>query len=138
MIYLSRQASVKGGRNGHVSTPNQSIDLTLSKPVEMGGVENTFTNPEELFISGYVACLSSSFEFLAAQSHVKYESLVVDGQIDLKDDEIQGGFAFGVKVTFKVVGVEDTVLQSLVDQTLAFCPFSRAIKGNVKVDYSLA
>lgn len=138
MIYLTRQATALGGRNGTVKTANQSLDLTLAKPVEMGGDERQGTNPEELFISGYITCLASSFEFLAGQMGLNYDALEVEGTINLKDHEYLEGFGFGVNVTFKVTGLEADALKDCVDKTLAFCPFSRAIKGNVDVDVNIA
>ena len=137
MIYLKRQASIKGGRNGHITTPNGSLDLAMAKPQEMGGEATNQTNPEELFVAGYVACLSSSFEFLAAKMEASYDSLEVTGNIDLQESEALGGFEFAVQVTFKVTGLDDALKTKLVEQTFSFCPFSRAIKGNVKVDHTI-
>jgi Ohr subfamily peroxiredoxin len=138
MIYLSRNAKAIGGREGQVSTPNKSIDLKLSKPVEMGGSNNNYTNPEELFISGYITCLASSFEFLAGQKKVSYDHLEVNGHIDLQDHPTEGGFQFALQVHFKIEGMDDTLKSELVKQTLLFCPFSRAIKGNVDVKVDIA
>jgi Ohr subfamily peroxiredoxin len=137
MIYLTRKATVLGGREGQVSTPNQSLNLKLAKPQEMGGKPNSDTNPEELFISGYITCLTSSFEFLAGKMGMTYESIKVDGKIDLHDHATQEGFQFAIDVTFTIVGLDDTSKVNLVDQTFAFCPFSRAIKGNVDVAFKI-
>lgn len=137
MIYLKRHARIQGGRGGHITTPNGSLDLTLAKPEEMGGEATTQTNPEELFVAGYVACLASSFEFLAAKMNASYTDLNVEGTLVLEDHEALGGFQFGVNVTFTLTGLDEAVKTQLVEQTLSFCPFSRAIKGNVTVDYQI-
>jgi Ohr subfamily peroxiredoxin len=132
MIYLTRTATVKGGRNGTITTPNQSLHLQMAKPVEMGGKESQNTNPEELFVAGYVGCLASSLEFIAGQMSLSYEALEVTGAIDLQDSAL-GGFEFALNVTFNMAGVDTATKATLVEKTLAFCPFSRAIKDNVKV-----
>jgi lipoyl-dependent peroxiredoxin len=137
MIYLTRTATVIGGREGEVTTPNQSLHLKLAKPQEMGGKPNSDTNPEELFISGYIACLSSSFEFLSGKMGMPYESIQVEGQIDLKDHATQEGFQFAVHLTFTIEGLDDASKEKLVEQTFLFCPFSRAIKGNVDVAFTI-
>lgn len=138
MIYLQRNATVKGGRNGQITTPNGSLDLTMAKPQEMGGVASQNTNPEELFVAGYVACLASSFEFLAAKMEATYSNLEVEGTIDLQDNEALGGFEFAVKVTFNIEGMDAALKEKLVEQTFSFCPFSRAINGNVKVNSEIS
>ena len=137
MKYLSRQATVKGGRDGHITTPNGSLDLTMAKPQEMGGAPSDKTNPEELFVAGYVACLASSFEFLAGKMEASYDALDVSGTIDLQDNEALGGFEFAVQVTFTIQGMDAATKTKLVDQTFNFCPFSRAIQGNVSVTHTI-
>ena len=137
MIYLKRQATVKGGRDGHITTPNNSLDLKMAKPEEMGGSPNQQTNPEELFLAGYIGCLASSFEFLAGKMDAAYDALEIAGKIDLQDNADKGGFEFGVRLTFKIQGLSDEQKQTLVAQTFGFCPFSRAIKGNVDVSHTI-
>jgi len=137
MIFLKRTTHASGGRDGKVRTPNESLNLTLSKPVEMGGSPSNNTNPEELFLAGYTTCLASSFEFLAQKAAVVYSSLSIDGEILLQEDEALGGFEFKVNVVFHIQGMEENKKQEMVNQTFGFCPFSKAIKNNVKVDYEI-
>lgn len=137
MAFLKRTTKMVGGRDGNVSTPNGSIDLDLGKPVEMGGSPSNKTNPEELFIAGYTTCLASSFEFLAQKSGMAYSALEVEGEILLEEDKTEGGFKFAANVTFNIQGMDDHLKQELVQQTFAFCPYSKAIKNNVEVAYTI-
>lgn len=137
MIYLKRSVKVVGGRDGKVSTPNQSIDLTLGKPVEMGGSPSNKTNPEELFLAGYTTCLASSFEFLSEKSGVVYSSIEIEGEILLAEDEKNGGFKFAVELVFNIQGMDEEAKAGMVEKTFAFCPFSKAIKNNVDVTFKI-
>lgn len=137
MIFLKRTTHASEGRDGSVKTPNNSLNLKLSKPVEMGGSPSNHTNPEELFLAGYTTCLASSFEFLSQKAGVVYSSLAVDGEIYLQEDETLGGFEFKVNVVFDIQGMDESKKQEMVNQTFGFCPFSKAIKNNVKVDYEI-
>ncbi len=56
----SARASVHGGRQGHVESPDGVLDLDLSMPEAMGGPGGSGTNPEQLFAAGYSACFENA------------------------------------------------------------------------------
>jgi Ohr subfamily peroxiredoxin len=136
-IYTAH-ATATGGRDGAASTPDKTIDLRLGVPKEMGG-SGVGTNPEQLFAAGYAACFLGAMKFvggkakIAVPSDAKIESTVGIGE---RDDK-QG---FGIVVSLKVFlpGVPHEQAEELVKKADVVCPYSHAIRGNVKVDISIA
>ncbi len=136
MKILSRKATTQGGRDGVVKTPNDTLVLDMAKPEEMGGEKNTKTNPEELFAMGYSACFASSLEFLLTQSGVDFKGIVVEADASLIADQSKS-FNFELSVTVELEGVDNEVAKDFVDKAKAFCPYSKAIEGNVRVHFEI-
>ncbi len=129
---LRRKAVAEGGREGTVRDAQGNMDLTLRKPAEMGGEDQPGTDPETLFAAGYASCLASSLEYLLKNQGQDYEDIRVDAEAGLAP-EGDGGFAFTLDVTVHVAGVDRTVGESFAEKAVEFCPFSKAIRGNVDV-----
>ncbi|NEU10699.1 organic hydroperoxide resistance protein [Methylobacterium sp. BTF04] len=132
-------AQATGGREGHASTNDKVVDVTLSTPKELGGGGGSGTNPEQLFAAGYAACFLGAIKFVAAKDKVtiaddaKVESTVGIGQ---RDD----GTGFGLVVTLKATlpGLDHAVAEDLVKRADVVCPYSHATRGNIQVDISAA
>lgn len=137
MTYLTRKALSTGGQDSWIKVENSDLDIAANIPVEMGGVKTGGTNPEELFLAGSIGCLTRSFEFLARKEGLSYESVSVEGEVFLEDDETNGGFKFRLSIEFSVEGMDEDVKKEIIEKTIAFCPFSKAIKGNVVVNYKI-
>ena len=81
---FTAQALAKGGRDGHVTTNNNVLDIDLSTPKEMGGPGKPgATNPEQLFAAGYAACFEGALGVAARQAKVKLENVTVEAFIGL-------------------------------------------------------
>lgn len=130
--FLRRQATVRGGRDGTVEAHTSKAVFSLSKPEEMGGNPPAKTNPEELFAAGYAACFSSSLEYLLQEASESYEDLEVTATTALVADG-HAGFKFAVTLNPKITGLEQSVADQFIESALAFCPYSKAIKGNVEL-----
>lgn len=137
MIYLTRKGISKGGKDSWIAIENSDLNMAANVPVEMGGTKTGGTNPEELFLAGAIGCLTRSFEFLAKQKKLKYNSISIEGKVSLEDDELNGGFEFTLVINFIIEGMNEELKEQMVKETIAFCPFSKAIKGNVFVDYNI-
>ncbi|TNF06763.1 MAG: Ohr family peroxiredoxin [Bacillota bacterium] len=129
---LERKATTHGGRNGKISQTLSGLTLELAKPVEMGGVVNQKTNPEELFSIGYSSCFASSIEYLLQVSKTPYEDIKVTVTTALVTDGDQG-FKFDIQVEASIKGLSKTDEKNFIQQAFQFCPYSKAIKGNVNV-----
>ena len=55
VIYTAESTATGGGRDGHVKSSDNRIDLDTRPPKEAGG-SGQGTNPEQLFSAGYAAC----------------------------------------------------------------------------------
>ena len=130
---FTAHASSEGGRNGHAQADDGLISVDLSVPKAMGGPgkEHT-TTPEHLFATGYAACLGGAIDFQAKQLKVPVESLKVTSSVSIgKSDD--GGFGLAVVMDIEVAGVSQEDAEKVVHAGHAFCPYSKAIKGNVDV-----
>jgi Ohr subfamily peroxiredoxin len=134
MKILERQATTFGGRDGVIKDTQSGLELKLAKPQEMGGKLAKGTNPEELFSIGYSSCFASSIEFLLQSSKQTYEDVEVTVVTSLVKDGDQG-FKFEALVDAKIIGVSKEVEKKFVDMAYQFCPYSKAIKGNVNVKF---
>jgi lipoyl-dependent peroxiredoxin len=129
---LSRQATTYGGRNGIIKDTASKTELNMRKPEEMGGSPNKETNPEELFSMGYSACFASSIEYLLKNDKVSYEDIIVKVDTKLVMEEKEG-FKFDVTIYPKITGVTKEIEKTYIDQAYGFCPYSKAIRDNVRV-----
>lgn len=128
-IYTAR-ATVEGGRTGHAATDDGRLDLTLSRPAEMGGDGGPGTNPEQLFAAGYAACFQSALGVVGRRQKIDTSASRVRAEVSLKRD----GLAFGLHTVLRVhiPGVEAAAAQALVEATYQVCPYSVATKGNME------
>lgn len=132
--FLERTATTYGGRDGEIKDTQSGYSIKLAKPVEMGGKNPKGTNPEELFSIGYSACFSSSIEYLLQSDRIKYESISVQVVTALMMDE-KTGFQFELTVTAKILGVTKDKEKEYIKKAYDFCPYSKAIRGNVLVTF---
>jgi len=54
------EATARGGRNDHVKSHNDILDLQVRSPKALCGFSDDFANPEMLFAAGYSLPDSSS------------------------------------------------------------------------------
>jgi Ohr subfamily peroxiredoxin len=130
---LSRKATTKGGRNGTISLATSNQTITMSKPIEMGGTSNDHTNPEELFAAGYSACFASSLEYLLQAQEEAYTDIEVLSETTLVKDGDKG-FKFAIELVVDIKGIDEAKKEMFVNQAYQFCPYSKAINGNVEVN----
>lgn len=124
-------STATGGRQGHVKSSDDVLDLELTVPKGLGGRgEAGKTNPEQLFSAGYSACFDSALQLVAGQAKKKITSAVTAEVSIAKQGE---GFGLAVDLTVEIEGVSQEEAQELVDKANEVCPYSRAIEGNVEV-----
>lgn len=132
-------ANVVGGRNGHSETTDGSIIVDLSVPKEMGGPGKPgTTTPEALFATGYAACFGSAID-LVAQKKLKKDATKakVSCAVTIGHRE-GGGFALAVQMRIEDKSLSQADLEAIVKEAHEnVCPYSRAIRGNVKVTFEV-
>ncbi len=136
-ILYEAKASASGGRSGHVTTSNGTLDLQLAMPKELGGTGETLPNPEQLFAAGYAACFDSALNFVAARQKVELSGTRVDATVGIGSRE-GGGFGLAVRLDVTIQGVPREQAEALLKAADAACPYSNAVRGNVDVELTLA
>jgi lipoyl-dependent peroxiredoxin len=124
-----------GARQGTASSPDGSLVFQMVSPVEMGGNgTKPGTNPEQLFAATYSSCYNGALEHILKQAKVEYESTTVTAEISLIEDPSDKGFKIGAKLTVSVKGITLDQAEKYAQLAHKFCPYSKAIKGNVDVE----
>ena len=131
VLYTAKATSTGDGRNGHVVSSDQRLDLDLALPPEMGG-SGDGTNPEQLFAAGYAACFHSALRIVARRAKVDPGDSAVTAQVGIGPD----GDAFGLVVTLiiHIPGLEREQTRELAEAAHQVCPYSRATRGNISVE----
>ncbi|MDQ2794350.1 MAG: organic hydroperoxide resistance protein [Bacteroidota bacterium] len=133
---FTAQALAKGGRDGHVTSNDNVLNLTLSTPKEMGGPGKAgATNPEQLFAAGYAACLEGALGVAARQAKVKLENVTVEAFIGF-GQATDGGYGISADLHVNLPGFGQQQAEQLVEAAHGICPYSRATKGNIEVTLS--
>ncbi|MBB1316338.1 organic hydroperoxide resistance protein [Shewanella sp. SR43-4] len=123
-------ATALAGRNGQVSTDDKKVDLQLSYPKEMGG-SGEFTNPEQLFASGYAACFSNAILHVAGQTKVAIKAAPTTATVGIGAND-NGGFALTVALAVEL-DLDQAEAEQLVKTAHQVCPYSNAVRGNIDV-----
>jgi osmotically inducible protein OsmC len=131
VLHTSNAVS-QGGRNGHTKSGDGMIDVDLSVPKDMGGPGKPHTStPEDLFAAGYAACLGGAIDYMAGQLKLKPASVEVRTAVGIGKDAT--GFGLKVDHDIRVSGLSQADAEKIVAAGHKFCPYSKAISGNVDV-----
>ncbi|MDL9937570.1 organic hydroperoxide resistance protein [Gordonia sp. ABSL1-1] len=131
VAYTISSKAAGGGRDGEVVSDTGRIDLELRPPKELGG-SGDGSNPEELFSAGYAACFLGALRATSknAGSPVPDESTVTV-TIGIGKDSADGGFGLTAAIEVYIPGVDEAKGKELADAAHAFCPYSKATRGNI-------
>ncbi|MGJ1386045.1 organic hydroperoxide resistance protein [Sphingobacterium spiritivorum] len=130
-------ATATGGRNGHVKTDNGVLDLQVRMPKELGGANNDYTNPEQLFAAGYAACFDSALNLVISKSKIKTGETSVIAHVGI-GSLAGGGFGLEAELKVNIPGIELNEAQTLVEQAHRICPYSNATRGNIEVKLTVS
>ncbi|MDB5045014.1 MAG: Ohr subfamily peroxiredoxin [Deinococcus sp.] len=129
-------ASAHGGRAGHVDSDDQQLQVRLSVPQAMGGKGGVGTTPEQLFAGALAASFESAMGAVArAESYEEFGVMQVRATVGLQSN----GDAHDLQVAFDITlpGLTREQAQHLVDRGAAICAYTRALQGQVAVQYRL-
>lgn len=122
-----------GGRDGGGS---RSEDGRLSVIHTVPGKPGNGANPEQLLAAGWSACFQSAMELAAKKMKIVIPAdAAVNAEVDLYlgDD----GYALQARFNFSLPGLSIDLAQALVDSAHYTCPYSRAFRGSIPVEFSL-
>jgi lipoyl-dependent peroxiredoxin len=118
-----------GGANGSARSSDGQLDLKLAQPHPAA---------ENLFGAAWSACFLGAVELAAGQRKVALPvQPTVDTTIELHH---AGGADFFLSARLKVAipGVDRETAQALVEAAHGICPYSKATRGNIDVEVTLA
>ena len=132
VLYTGRTHTL-GGRDGASRSSDGRLDIRLSPP----GSPGTGTNPEQLFAAGWSACFIGAMGRAAQASGVKLPAdVAVDAEVDL--GKSGDGFALQARLRVSLPGLDPAVARAIVDGAHQLCPYSKATRGNIAVELTLA
>ena len=132
VLYTGRTHTL-GGRDGASRSSDGRLDIRLSPP----GSPGTGTNPEQLFAAGWSACFIGAMGRAAQAAGVKLPAdVAVDAEVDL--GKSGDGFALQARLSVSLPGLEPAVARAIIDGAHQLCPYSKATRGNIAVELTLA
>ena len=135
-IAYRAQATATGGRDGRAVSSDNSFDLKLTTPKELGGAGGAGTNPEQLFAAGYSACFIGAMKFVAHRDGIKLPAdLAITGEVGI--GPIPNGFGIEVELKISLPGLDEATARTLIERAHVVCPYSNATRGNVDVTLTL-
>jgi lipoyl-dependent peroxiredoxin len=130
-LYTAVAHATGDGRNGHIYTDDDLLDLDVRIPKEMGGPGGA-TNPEQLFASGYAACFHSALKVVARPDDLDVTGTEVSASVSIGTIE-SGGFGLAVELDVHAPRLDRPTAERLVAKAHTVCPYSNATRGNVDV-----
>ncbi len=134
-VYSTTAVSTGDGRNGHSRTTDGMIDVDLATPGAQGGPGGA-TNPEQLFAAGYAGCFHSALKVVARGEGVTLTDSVVSVTVGLVKEA--GAFSLAVTIAAELPGSSPEQGEQLLALAHERCPYSKATRGNIDVQLSLA
>jgi Ohr subfamily peroxiredoxin len=132
VIYTAKTHTTGGRENGVSRSSDGQLEIKLSTP----GTSRPGTNPEQLFAAGWSACFEGALAVVAQMKKIKLPAdTAIDAEVDLHADK--GSYFLSARLNISIPGIERSVAQELVDMASGVCPYSKAIKGNIDVTYTL-
>ena len=132
-ILYTAEATATGGRNGHIKSNNGILDVDVRTPKALGGTDDNYTNPEQLFAGGYAACFDSALNLVIKQGKLSTGETTVTAEVSIGKIE-NGGFGLAVALSVNIPGVSIADAQALADRAHEVCPYSNATRGNIEVN----
>ncbi|HEX8358438.1 MAG TPA: organic hydroperoxide resistance protein [Segetibacter sp.] len=125
-------ATATGGRNGHVLSDNGVLDIQVRAPKAMGGANDDYTNPEQLFAAGYAACFDSALNHIIRLEKVNAGTTSVTAKVSIGSVE-NGAFGLAVELAVNISDVSIEEAKRLTVRAHQVCPYSNATRNNVEI-----
>ena len=117
-------ATATGAPNRKVTSDNGVLSLELRSPKALGGANDDYTNPEQLFDTALNLVIKQTKVTTGVTTVTAHASI---GKLDT------GGFIFAVTLQVNVPGVSLEQAKELVDKAHQVCPYSNSTRGNIEV-----
>jgi Ohr subfamily peroxiredoxin len=135
VVYTAESTATGGGRDGHVKSTDDKIDLDTRPPKEMGG-SGEGVNPELLFSAGYAACFLGALRLVARNDKVELDDATgITARIGFGKDS-EGGFGITGQLIGYMPGLDQSQADDLMAKAHQVCPYSKATRDNIDVELS--
>lgn len=120
----------KGGREGESKSVTGYLDVKTTMAKKEG-----YTNPEELFAAGISACFNGALSFPLERDGLGDRDRELRAEVSLLGD-LPDFTTLHLEVILigKIEGLSKEDTLKYLEETEGICPYSKAIKGNVKLD----
>ncbi|MDX0508894.1 Ohr family peroxiredoxin [Sinorhizobium medicae] len=120
-ILYTGKTHTTGGREGFARSDDARLEVRLSSPGS--------DKPGNCFIG--------ALGLAAAQRKLQLPAeTAVDAEVDLAKAE--GGFFLRARLAVSLPGIASDLARSLIAEAHQTCPYSKATRGNIEVDLTLA
>ncbi|WP_421939777.1 organic hydroperoxide resistance protein [Pedobacter sp.] len=128
VLYTGKTVTT-GGREGASKSSDGRLDIKLTSP----GASGAGTNPEQLFAAGWSACFIGAMGFAAAGLKLK---LPVDTSVNAEVDLclLDGQYSLQARLSISLPGIDKETAKQIAEIAHGTCPYSKATKGNIKVE----
>jgi len=134
-IYTATVKATGGRGNGTAKSPDGLVDFKIGTPAKLGGKDDGY-NPEQLFAAGYSNCYLGAIKFVSSKEKkvvpISPESSVT-AHVYFGPRADKKGFGIEVKLEVNLPGVKRATAAALAKKAHVVCPYSHAIRKNVKV-----
>ena len=137
-VYAASATAYGDGRNGHVTSDDDVLDLDLAVPKEMGGPGGDLTNPEQMFAAGYAACFHGVMSLIATRHGIELHDARVEAEATFARDPADGLFLLSAKLRAVLPGLDRTVAAELVRHAERFCPYAKMFRQGIEHVVTLA
>jgi Ohr subfamily peroxiredoxin len=131
-VLYTAEATATGGRNGHVKSDNGVLNIQVRAPKAMGGANDDYTNPEQLFAAGYAACFDSALNHIIRLEKLNTGTTSVTAKVSIGSIE-NGAFGLAVELVVNIAEVSTGEAQRLTERAHQVCPYSNATRNNIEV-----
>ena len=126
-ILFTGKTHTTAGKDGAGKSADGFLDIKLPEPHPAA---------EDLFGVAWSACYMGAIEVAASRKKITLPpGLAVDAQIDLHLEGIE--FYLTARLDVSLPGVDRAVATELIQAAHGICPYSKATKGNIKVETNL-
>jgi lipoyl-dependent peroxiredoxin len=136
-VLYTAEATAEGGRDGRARTSDGRLEVELDVPAQMGGSGGAGTNPEQLFATGWAACLQTVLIGVAANRELDLTGSRVTARVGI-GPRSGGGLGLTASLDLDAPEIDRAESVNLMERAHKVCPFSRATRGNIEVELSVA
>lgn len=132
-VVYTGTTTTTGGRQGASKSSDGRLDIALTPP----GGRGEGTNPEQLFAAGWSACFLGAMAKSAASKNIKFPAdSSINAEVDLVLSETEG-YALQARLNISLPGIDREDAVAIAEHAHTLCPYSKAIKGNIKVETNI-